>query len=81
MTDVSDPCSASSAGSAPARRQLRDRGAASGMYIANYYYFDGMAGSLVLGQVFDGLGWPAVVAAITLSFAAAAVLIHGIRLA
>ena len=50
------------------------------MYIANYY-FGGMAGSLVLGQVFDGLGWPAVVAAITLSFAAAAVLIHGIRLA
>lgn len=61
------------------RATTTDRGAASGMYIASYY-FGGMAGSLVLGQVFDGLGWAATVSGIALSFVAAMVLIQGIRL-
>ncbi|MEZ5668950.1 MAG: MFS transporter [Alphaproteobacteria bacterium] len=62
------------------RAAMRDAGAASGMYIASYY-LGGMVGSLVLGQVFDGLGWAACIAGIALSFAVAAVLIRGIRLA
>jgi MFS transporter, YNFM family, putative membrane transport protein len=62
------------------RAVTADRGAASGMYIASYY-LGGMAGSLVLGQVFDGLGWAACVAGIGASFVAAALLIRGIRLA
>ena len=61
------------------RATTTDRGAASGMYIASYY-FGGMAGSLVLGQLFDGLGWTATVTGIALSFVAAMVLIQGVRL-
>lgn len=60
------------------RATSRDRGAAGGMYIASYY-LGGLAGSFVLGQVFDALGWEATVASVALSFAVAAVLIRRIR--
>ncbi len=43
-----------------------DRGAASGMYLASYF-FGGLIGAAVLGQLFDRLGWPATVAGIAVS--------------
>jgi MFS transporter, YNFM family, putative membrane transport protein len=39
------------------------RGAAGGVYLA-FYYAGGLAGSVVLGQIFDRLGWAVTVAAI-----------------
>jgi predicted MFS family arabinose efflux permease len=50
-----------------------DRGAASGIYLA-CYFFGGLAGSAVLGQLFDRIGWAACVAGIGLSLAAAGLL-------
>ena len=49
------------------------RGAASGIYLASYYS-GGLAGTIVLGQVFDRLGWPATVAAIAIALAIGALL-------
>lgn len=43
------------------RAATADRGTASGIYIASYY-LGGLAGAALLGQVFDGAGWPACVA-------------------
>ena len=45
------------------RAATTDRGAASGIYLASYF-FGGLVGSAVLGQVFDRFGWPASVAGI-----------------
>jgi MFS transporter, YNFM family, putative membrane transport protein len=50
-----------------------DRAAASGIYLASYF-FGGLVGTAVLGQLFDRLGWAACVAGIAFSLAAAAVL-------
>jgi predicted MFS family arabinose efflux permease len=50
-----------------------DRGAASGIYLASYF-FGGLVGSAVLGQVFDRFGWEACVAGIGASLAVAALL-------
>jgi MFS transporter, YNFM family, putative membrane transport protein len=50
-----------------------ERGAASGIYLASYY-LGGLAGSAVLGQVYDRLGWTATVAGIAVSLLLAAVL-------
>lgn len=50
-----------------------ERGVASGLYLASYF-LGGLAGSLVLGQVFEHLGWPATVFAVALALAAAAAL-------
>jgi predicted MFS family arabinose efflux permease len=47
-----------------------DRGSASGIYLA-CYFFGGIVGSAVLGQLFDRFGWPACVAGIGLSLGAA----------
>ena len=55
------------------RAATSDRGAASGLYLASYF-FGGLIGSAVLGIVFDMLGWTACVIGIGLSLAAAAVL-------
>ncbi|MEQ1929887.1 MAG: MFS transporter [Parvularculaceae bacterium] len=55
------------------RAAKSDRAAASGMYLASYY-FGGLVGSAVLGQVFDRFGWPATVGGIALSLVAAALL-------
>jgi predicted MFS family arabinose efflux permease len=43
-----------------------DRASASGIYLASYF-FGGLVGSAVLGQIFDRLGWAACVAGIGLS--------------
>ena len=52
---------------------MSDRAAASGLYLASYY-FGGLVGATVIGQIFDRLGWPASVAAIGASLGLAALL-------
>jgi predicted MFS family arabinose efflux permease len=54
------------------------RGAASGIYLASYYG-GGLAGSIVLGQVFDRLGWFATVVATGIAFAIAILLALALR--
>ena len=61
------------------RAATEERGAASGIYLASYY-LGGLAGSAVLGQVFDRAGWPAAVAAIGVSLAVACLLAFKLRL-
>jgi predicted MFS family arabinose efflux permease len=55
-----------------------DRGSASGIYLA-CYFFGGIVGSAVLGQLFDRFGWTACVAGIGLSLGVAAVLATRLR--
>jgi MFS transporter, YNFM family, putative membrane transport protein len=50
-----------------------DRGSASGLYLA-FYFFGGLAGAAILGQIFDRFGWPACVGGIGVSLLVAAVL-------
>jgi predicted MFS family arabinose efflux permease len=45
------------------RAAASDRGAASGLYLA-CYFFGGIVGSAVLGQIFDRFGWPACIGGI-----------------
>jgi predicted MFS family arabinose efflux permease len=60
------------------RAARSDRAAASGLYLASYY-LGGLAGAAVLGQVFDHLGWPAVVAGVGVALAGAAWLAARLR--
>jgi YNFM family putative membrane transporter len=55
------------------RAAASDRGSASGLYLA-CYFFGGLAGAAILGQIFDGFGWPACVAGIGVSLVIAAIL-------
>ena len=55
-----------------------DRGSASGIYLS-CYFFGGMVGSAVLGQIFDRYGWPACVAGIGASLAIATLLAGRLR--
>ena len=55
-----------------------DRDAASGMYLASYFA-GGLAGSALLGQVFDRWGWAACVGGIGLALIAAAILTRQLR--
>ena len=55
------------------RAAAADRGAASGMYLA-CYFAGGLAGTAVLGFIFDRFGWPACVFGIGLALALAAAL-------
>jgi predicted MFS family arabinose efflux permease len=57
-----------------------DRGAASGIYLA-CYFFGGMVGTALLGQLFDRIGWAACVAGIGVTLAVAALLAVRLRLA
>lgn len=59
------------------RAATADRGSASGIYLA-CYFFGGLVGSAVLGQLFDRVGWLACVVGIALALFVAAVL--GLRL-
>jgi MFS family permease len=61
------------------RAATGDRGAASGIYLASYF-FGGLIGSAVLGQIFDRLGWAACVAGIGAALAIAALLAVRFRL-
>jgi predicted MFS family arabinose efflux permease len=51
----------------------QDRAVASGIYLASYYS-GGLVGSLVLGQVYDRLGWTACVAVLAAALVLAAML-------
>jgi len=55
------------------RAATSNRGAASGLYLASYF-FGGLVGSAALGQLFDRLGWAACVAGIGAALAVAATL-------
>ncbi len=55
------------------RAATSDRGSASGLYLA-FYFFGGLAGAAILGQLFDMFGWEACVAGIGVSLLIAAVL-------
>ena len=55
------------------RAATTDRGSASGIYLA-CYFFGGLVGSAVLGQLFDRLGWAACVAGVALALLGAALL-------
>jgi MFS transporter, YNFM family, putative membrane transport protein len=50
-----------------------ERGSASGLYLA-CYFAGGMAGTAILGWIFDRLGWQACVAGIGLALLAGGVL-------
>jgi predicted MFS family arabinose efflux permease len=60
------------------RAATTDRGSASGIYLA-CYFFGGLVGSAVLGQVFDLFGWAACVAGIGVALALAALLAIRLR--
>jgi MFS transporter, YNFM family, putative membrane transport protein len=55
------------------RAATTDRGSASGIYLASYF-MGGLAGSAILGVVFDRFGWPTCVAGIGAALAVASVL-------
>jgi predicted MFS family arabinose efflux permease len=59
------------------RAATTDRGSASGIYLA-CYFFGGLVGTAVLGQLFDRFGWAACVAGIGAALVLAALL--GFRL-
>ncbi|TMJ89024.1 MAG: MFS transporter [Alphaproteobacteria bacterium] len=61
------------------RAASENRGVASGTYLA-CYFFGGLAGSAVLGQLFDHLGWAACVSGVGASLAVAAWLTARLRL-
>jgi predicted MFS family arabinose efflux permease len=56
------------------------RGAASGMYLASYF-FGGLVGTAALGQLFDRFGWPACVAGVGAALAVAGLLTHRLKAA
>jgi MFS transporter, YNFM family, putative membrane transport protein len=60
------------------RAASSDRGSASGLYLASYF-FGGLIGSAVLGLIFDMFGWTACVGGIALSLLAAALLAVSLR--
>jgi MFS transporter, YNFM family, putative membrane transport protein len=55
------------------RAATSERGAASGLYLASYF-FGGLVGSAVLGPIFDMFGWKACVAGIAVALLIAAFL-------
>jgi YNFM family putative membrane transporter len=61
------------------RAATADRGSASGIYLA-CYFFGGLVGTAVLGQIFDRFGWQACVGGIALALATAAYLAISLRL-
>jgi predicted MFS family arabinose efflux permease len=61
------------------RAATADRAAASGIYLASYFG-GGLAGSALLGQAYDRLGWGACVAGIGIALLLAAILAIRLRL-
>ncbi len=62
------------------RTAASDRASASGIYLASYF-FGGLVGSAVLGQIFDRFGWAACVAGIGVSLVTAVLLAGLLRTA
>lgn len=61
------------------RAATTDRGSASGIYLASYF-FGGLVGTALLGQLFDQCGWLACVAGIALALVVAALLAFRLKL-
>jgi predicted MFS family arabinose efflux permease len=61
------------------RAATTDRGSASGLYLASYF-FGGLVGSAVLGQVFDRYGWAACVTGVGISLLVAALVAVRLRM-
>jgi len=61
------------------RVATEDRGSASGIYLA-CYFFGGLVGTAVLGQIFDRLGWRPCVVGIAFVLATAAYLAIHLRI-
>jgi predicted MFS family arabinose efflux permease len=61
------------------RAATADRGAASGIYLA-CYFFGGLVGAAILGQAFDHFGWSACVVGVAASLFAAALLAFRLKL-
>ena len=61
------------------RAATGERGSAGGIYLA-CYFFGGLAGSAVLGQVFDQLGWASCVAGVGCALLVGALLALGLKL-
>jgi MFS transporter, YNFM family, putative membrane transport protein len=61
------------------RAAKSDRASASGLYLASYY-FGGLVGAALLGQLYDRFGWGACVTGIAVALAAAAVLAGRLKL-
>ncbi len=62
------------------RAATTDRGSASGIYLA-CYFFGGIVGSIALGQLFDHFGWAACVAGIAAALVLAAALAFRLKMA
>lgn len=60
------------------RQAVTDKAGASGIYLASYYT-GGLAGSLVLGQINDQVGWPACIIVLVVALLAAIVIALPIR--
>ena len=56
-----------------------DRGSASGIYLA-CYFFGGLVGTAVLGQLFDRFGWGACVSGIAVALTVAALLAYRLKI-
>jgi len=61
------------------RAATGDRGSASGLYLASYF-FGGLVGAALLGWLFDRFGWSACVAGVGAALAAAALLAARLQL-
>jgi MFS transporter, YNFM family, putative membrane transport protein len=61
------------------RAATADRGSASGIYLA-CYFAGGLAGSALLGHLFDELGWAACVLGIAFALFVAGILTFRMRL-
>jgi len=61
-----------------ARSAIGDRAGASGLYLASYY-FGGLAGAAVVGQVFEAFGWTGAAAAAGAAFVLATALALTLR--
>ncbi|NBU28259.1 MAG: MFS transporter [Caulobacteraceae bacterium] len=59
------------------RAAAADRGSASGLYLASYF-LGGLAGSALLGLLFERFGWPACVVGIAVALIAAMLLATGL---
>lgn len=60
------------------RAATGDRGAASGLYLASYF-LGGLAGSFVLGQLFDTFGWAAALSGVGIALLIATALAASLR--
>jgi predicted MFS family arabinose efflux permease len=60
------------------RAAMGDRGAASGLYLASYF-LGGLAGSFVLGQIFDMFGWAAALSGVGIALLVATAIAATLR--